>query len=1045
MTESATTSQNPFLAPLSPRAPEVHPSKLERPSSLPPPPPMPSSLLRRKVIHGQPLTNASAVALADTTKAPSALLNLANVEPIMPLPPSEPALAHVQETSVSKVSPSLATPAAEPVENPWRVSIDSLDMASTHHRTIDRLIGTASRKSNADGENNNMEMEMEMTRMTTATRDISAENQVSTSTLVPSDDTTEARQPDESIKDQHPKATRSWKFWRTWTSSDTATKDADNNESIGFNRSRQSSASSRKKTHFVFLGAVVLLAVTLGLVFGLVFGLRRKSNPASSDTTGNKDPAASVFEAEAPKAPDAGFAFGKRTEVSGRSVVFSPGNLTGRYVLAKGDGGSSGVSAIHVGLMKDTGKVVFIERWDIHSTEAILPNGNPAWSVEYDYTTDTFRPLRLQTNIFCAGGMMLPDGRLMVMGGAENFTELGGILNGERRVRILESSGSTKKNLETGEIEATTFGNADWWDDPNEPLLSLNDERWYPTALTLPEGRLIAIGGSVGGVQFTYPSNNSATFEFLPPLNPSSRSSTPLQFLWDTLPGNLYPFVAVLPSGRLFITAADRATLMDPRNQYEALPTFQISTTAGGTGWTFNNNGTLCLDPSGRSFGSAMGLARCFGNAQFNQNDTAVSEQTFAFFGEGVQLFKGDNVREDREGRLVLTSLRGCLARTGSGGGVLSVQECNLADDNQVFRLTTRGSIVHKNTNGCLLAKNSTVPFVFSPCNADTSAQRFRFVDSPLYFEFPKLPGGPHRSYPWTGMSAMLPLDPAENYEAKVLICGGSDNNLPPYTTSPNVPALKSCGMIRPDQPDATWSTGPDLHMLSPRVMGDLVNLPDGTILALNGAKQGMAGWDLGRSPNLDAELFIPTSSQKWRKLNSTTIPRLYHSSSMLLPDGRVLVAGSSPNSPTDKSYPALYKVEYRVEYFHPPYLTSNLPRPVFKAVSKEQVGYNETWTVHVDSDPPECPLEFSLVHVGFRTHSMSHGQRMIWLVKRSLREGSTDYKVGDYAVMSPPTPQIAPPGYYLLFGLCNGVPSVGVWVQVGGDPAGVAEYYKRP
>jgi hypothetical protein len=34
----------------------------------------------------------------------------------------------------------------------------------------------------------------------------------------------------------------------------------------------------------------------------------------------------------------------------------------GAYVLAKGDGGNSGVAGIHVGLMRDTGKVVFIER-----------------------------------------------------------------------------------------------------------------------------------------------------------------------------------------------------------------------------------------------------------------------------------------------------------------------------------------------------------------------------------------------------------------------------------------------------------------------------------------------------------------------------------------------------------------------------------------------------------------------------------------------------------------------------------------------------------
>jgi hypothetical protein len=457
-----------------------------------------------------------------------------------------------------------------------------------------------------------------------------------------------------------------------------------------------------------------------------------------------------------------------------------------------------------------------------------------------------------------------------------------------------------------------------------------------------------------------------------------------------------------------------------------------------------------------------------------NQNRSSVSTQTFAFFGKGVQEFSVEKkgVR-DAEGQLYLTGSRGCLSMSGGGGGgsllLLAVNECEDVDS-QIFKILNSGQIQHVKSGLCLdvtINATSTTtttnsPLVFNTCNSQDTTQRFRINDAPLYFEFPKLPGGPYRSYPWTGTGILLPLDPANNYKAQVLICGGSMNNQPPYISSNTVPAMRSCGLIDPETPNANWTTDTNIHMPTPRVLGDLLHLPDGTILNINGAKQGMAGWDLGRSPNLEAELFIPTSaititgtttagtlSNPWQRLNSSNIPRMYHSSAMLLPDGRVIIAGSAPNSPTDKTYPAMYKTEHRVEYFHPPYLTSGLPRPVIDAASfLEGVVwiYNQVGTLHVRASPVGCPLEFSLIQPGFRTHSTGHGQRFVWLRKRGLKEGGAGaggYKEGDYAVMSPPTAQIAPPGWYLLFALCNGVPSEAVWVQIGGDPAGIAEYYK--
>ena len=61
---------------------------------------------------------------------------------------------------------------------------------------------------------------------------------------------------------------------------------------------------------------------------------------------------------------------------------------------------------------------------------------------------------------------------------------------------------------------------------------------------------------------------------------------------------------------------------------------------------------------------------------------------------------------------------------------------------------------------------------------------------------------------------------------------------------------------------------------------------------------------------------------------------------SQLLPDGRVLISGSDPQTPG-------FPEEMRVEVYIPPYLTQGRTQPSF-TVDQKDWNYGESYTIHV-------------------------------------------------------------------------------------------------
>ncbi|KAL6845404.1 hypothetical protein ACP4OV_024899 [Aristida adscensionis] len=299
----------------------------------------------------------------------------------------------------------------------------------------------------------------------------------------------------------------------------------------------------------------------------------------------------------------------------------------------------------------------------------------------------------------------------------------------------------------------------------------------------------------------------------------------------------------------------------------------------------------------------------------------------------------------------------------------------------------------------------------------------------------PVLPGG-GRNYPASGMSALLPLDlrRGDAINPEVIVCGGGTKaafKLGETNTFPD--ALRDCARINPAKPEPRWLI--DLMPVA-RVMGDMLILPTGDLLMLNGAAKGCSGWGFGRQPVLTPLMYSPRQARgkRFRPLAATTIPRMYHSSSAVLPDATVLVAGGNTNSAynfTGVDFPT----EVRVERFTPPYLSperaANRPQIDVASVPGEGMAYGAEFVFQFSTPVEavtEADLKVTMYAPPFTTHGYSMNQRLVVLKVAAFEAVG---KRCTLTVGAPPTPEIAPPGYYMLFVMAKGTPSKAAWVKI--------------
>jgi hypothetical protein len=226
----------------------------------------------------------------------------------------------------------------------------------------------------------------------------------------------------------------------------------------------------------------------------------------------------------------------------------------------------------------------------------------------------------------------------------------------------------------------------------------------------------------------------------------------------------------------------------------------------------------------------------------------------------------------------------------------------------------------------------------------------------------------------------------------KVMIVGGSD---PPDGQPTNTAEVID---LNADLP--RWSyTG---AMRYPRRQLNATLLPDGKVLVTGGTSG--AGFSDRTGAVHAAESWDPGTGQ-WRELAGNQVIRVYHSTTLLLPDGRVLHAGSGDG-------PGLPR-ELNAEFFSPPYLF--LGRRPLLGTAPGQVEYGQTFDVLTPD--ATVVVRVTLVRLGSVTHAFDQSQRFAELSFRRV--------AGGLSVQAPQSSTLAPPGPYLLTLLNDaGVPS---------------------
>jgi len=246
----------------------------------------------------------------------------------------------------------------------------------------------------------------------------------------------------------------------------------------------------------------------------------------------------------------------------------------------------------------------------------------------------------------------------------------------------------------------------------------------------------------------------------------------------------------------------------------------------------------------------------------------------------------------------------------------------------------------------------------------------------------------------------------------KVIIIGGG------------IPPQKTAEMIDLTQPAPQWV--PAGEMSIGRRHQNATLLPDGTVLVTGGTsgKQGPNnGFNDLTAPVFKAELWIPPSNGAggtFLPMASESVPRLYHSTAVLLPDARVLSAGGGEYRPDNVADNDPKDSQRNAQLFSPPYLFRGTRPDVTSAPA--EVTYGQAFDV--GTSDPAAVGQVNWIRLPSVTHAFNQNQRINFL--KFTSDG------GKLTATAPSEAKLCPPGHYMLFVLNKDkVPSVAKIIRI--------------
>ncbi|WP_336322993.1 galactose oxidase-like domain-containing protein [Streptomyces lavendofoliae] len=191
--------------------------------------------------------------------------------------------------------------------------------------------------------------------------------------------------------------------------------------------------------------------------------------------------------------------------------------------------------------------------------------------------------------------------------------------------------------------------------------------------------------------------------------------------------------------------------------------------------------------------------------------------------------------------------------------------------------------------------------------------------------------------------------------------------------------------------------------------------MPDDTVLVTGGSEDYRGRGD---SNVLEARTYDPKTG-KYTRVADPRVGRNYHSGSVLLPDGRVMIFGSDSLF-ADKANTKPGVFEQRIEIYTPPYLYRDSRPEVTGGPAKIKRGASGVFKT-----PDAARITTAkLLRPSAVTHVTDVDQRSIALEMKKT--------AGGIQVTVPKNRALVPSGWYMLFVTDDkGTPSEAVWVEV--------------